>query len=43
MCNLKKNHRNEFLYKTETDSQTYEANLWLPKEARGINEELGLT
>ena len=26
---------NEDIYKTETDSQTYKTNLWLPKEKLG--------
>jgi len=39
MWNLK-NNTNEFIDKTETDSQTQKTNLWLPKEkgrAEGIN------
>ena len=32
---LKKNNTNELNYKTETDSQTQETNLWLPKGGRG--------
>ena len=35
MWNLK-NDTNELIYKTETDSQTSETNLWLPK-GEGIN------
>ena len=31
MWNLK-NDANELIYKTETDSQTQQTNLWLPKE-----------
>ena len=32
MQNLKKkNDRNEFIYKLETDSQTQKANIWLTK------------
>ena len=31
MWNLKKNETNELIYKTEIDSQTQKANLWLPK------------
>ena len=42
MWNLK-NNTNEFIYKTETDSQTQKTNLWLPKgkgwEGGGINQE----
>ena len=29
---LKKKDKNELIYKTETDSQTLQTNLWLPKE-----------
>ena len=38
MWNLK-NDTTEIIYKTEVDSQTEKANLWLPKGkgARGIN------
>ena len=41
---LKSTDTNEFIYKTEIDSQTLETNLWLPKgKARGeINEEFGI-
>ena len=35
MRNLKKNDTNELIYKTETDSQTYRTNLWLPGGKRG--------
>ena len=28
---LKKKSQNKFIYKTETDTQTQETNLWLPK------------
>ena len=31
MWNLKKNHTNELIYKTETDSQMLNTNLWLPR------------
>ena len=31
MWNVKKNSINELIYKTETDSQTQQTNLWLPK------------
>ena len=30
-----KNHTNELIYKTETDSQTEKTNLWLPKGKEG--------
>ena len=30
ICGIKKNDTNEFIYKTETDSQTLKTNLWLP-------------
>ena len=36
MRNLKKNDTNELIYKTETDSQTYRTNLWLPGGKRGV-------
>ena len=29
-----KNNKNEFSYKTETDLQTWKANLWLPMEKK---------
>ena len=35
-----KNNTNEYIYKTETDSQTYKTNLWLSKgkeRQAGIN------
>ena len=35
MWNLKKKGTNELIYKAETDSQTLEANLWLPKGKGG--------
>ena len=31
MWNLTKKDTNELIYKTETDSQTFKTNLWLPK------------
>ena len=40
MWNLKYD-TNELTYKTETDSQTYETNLWLPK-GKGGREKLGV-
>ena len=30
-----KNNTNEYIYKTETDSQTYKTNLWLSKGKGG--------
>ena len=44
MWNLKsKNDTNELIYKTETDSQTYKTNLWLPKgKGEGVNYEFGI-
>ena len=39
MWNLKYTH--ELFYKTETDSQTYKTNLWLPKWKRG-RDKLGV-
>ena len=43
MWNLKKD-KNEFIHKTEIDSQTQKANLWLPKGKKmgGINQKVGL-
>ena len=35
MQNLQRNHTNELIYKTETDSQTQRMNLWLPGERMG--------
>ena len=40
-----KNNTNELIYKTETDSQRWKTNLWLPKGKGGegwINEEYGI-
>ena len=34
MCNLKYD-TNELIYETETDSQTYRTDLWLPRESVG--------
>ena len=39
MWNLKRHDTNEFIYKTETESQTQQRNLWLPGE--GIVREFG--
>ena len=38
MQNLKRNDTNEFIYKTETDSQTLELKLWLPggRDIQGV-------
>ena len=43
MWNLKKD-KNEFIHKTEIDSQTQKANLWLPKGKKmgEINQKVGL-
>ena len=32
----------ELIYKTETDSQTLKANLWLPKGKHGGRDKLGI-
>ena len=40
-----KNNTNEFIHKTEIDSQTYKTNIWLPKGivgSGGINWEFGI-
>ena len=37
MWNLK-NNTNELVYKTETDSQTWKTNLWLPKGKGGFKK-----
>jgi len=42
----KKNNTNDFIYKTEIDSQTWKTNLWLPKRTegdKGLIRSLGLT
>ena len=39
MWNLK-NYTNEFVYKTETDSDTSTTNLWLPKGKVGGENKL---
>ena len=44
--NLKKNDTNEFIYKTETDSQTQRTNLWLLTGSgswRGLDGEFGVS
>ena len=46
ICLILKNDTNEFIYKTETDSQTQRMNLWLPGEMgreEGQIKSLGLT
>ena len=40
MQNLKKNDTNELINKTETDSQTQGANLWLPGQKGGMGGEI---
>ena len=41
MWNLK--YANELIYKTETDSQTWKTNLWLPKgKKEGGKDKLGV-
>ena len=43
ICTLKRNHTNELLYKTETDSQTLWMKLWLPGgKDGGIVREIGV-
>ena len=37
ICGIQKNDTDELIYKTETDSQTYGMNLWLP-EGKGAGE-----
>ena len=41
MWNLK-NGTNEHIYKTENDSQTQKANLWLPKGKDDGRDKLGI-
>ena len=41
MWNLKKD-ANEFIYKTETDSQMQKTNLWLPKGKGRGRDKLGV-
>ena len=38
ICGILKNNTNKLIYKTETDSQKQEINLWLPKEKWGGEE-----
>ena len=43
MWNLKRNDTNELNYKTETDSQAYRMNLWLPEgRMEGRVREFGM-
>ena len=44
MWNLKRNNRNEVIYKLVTDSQTLRMNLWLPgaRMGEGIVREFGM-
>ena len=35
ICGIFKNDANEFIYKTEAESQTQKTNLWLPKGKGG--------
>ena len=44
ICGIEKNDTNEFIYKTEIESQTLRTNLWLPKGKGkgGINWEFGI-
>ena len=38
ICGILKNDTNELVYKTQTDSQTWKTNLWLPEgKGGGIN------
>ena len=37
-----KNGTSELIYKTETDSQTQETNLWLPKGKERTGDKLGV-
>ena len=37
----KKKDTNEFIYKTERDSQTYKTNLWSPKGKGELGDKLG--
>ena len=41
---IQKNDANELIYKTETDSQTWKTNWWIPRGTGwgGINEEYGI-
>ena len=41
ICGIQKNDTNELIYKTEIDSQTQKANLWLPKGKQG-RDKLGV-
>ena len=37
-----KNNTNEIIYKTQTDSQTWKTNLWIPKGKQGERNKLGI-
>ena len=41
ICEIWKDDTDELIYKTETDSQTYRTDLWLPKESGG-RDKLGV-
>ena len=38
----KKNDTNELTFKTETNSQTWKTNIWLPKGSKGGRDKLEL-
>ena len=40
ICGILKSDTKEFIYKTETDSQTLKTNLWLPKGKGGGRDKL---
>ena len=42
MWNIKKNDINEFIYKTEIDSQMQKTNLWLPKGKEREQDKFGV-
>ena len=42
MWSQKKRDTNEFIYKTEIDSQTQKTNLWLPKGKCGGRDKLAV-
>ena len=41
ICGILKNGADELVYRTETDSQTQRAGLWLPRQKGGERDELG--
>ena len=42
-CGIYKNDTNELIYKTETDLETLQTNLWLPKgKSGGGRDKLGV-